>query len=53
MAKKKKDNLVSAIKKAHRDKTLARDLRTKVAYTEKPKKDQKKARRDWNQKGEY
>lgn len=56
MSKSKKDNLTSAIKNVHRQKTLGRNLLTRVAHTEKSKKDQKKARRNWNQnvsQGEY
>ena len=44
---------IKAIKKARREQTKSLDLRTKVACTEKPKKDAKVARRKWKEKGEF
>ena len=43
----------STIRKVHREKTLGLNLGTRIAHTEKPKKDAKAARRKWKQKGEF
>ena len=43
---------IKTFNKARREQVKNLDLRTRVAKTEKPKKDPKAARRKWKQKGE-
>ena len=45
-------DIIKTIKKARREQTKTLNLRTRVARTEKTKKDPKVARRNWKQKGE-
>ena len=44
---------IKAIKKGHREQTKTLNLTTRVARTEKLKKDAKAARRKWKNKGEF
>lgn len=48
----KNKHTIKVLKKVHRDLTKSLDLSTRIARTEKPKKDAKIARRKWKQKGE-
>jgi len=43
---------IKTLKKVRREQAKNLDLRTRVAKTEKPRKDPKAARRKWRQKGE-